>query len=180
MDDETGEFNSAFFKRTDPETGENELMTYFLNKETGEEEYYSIHFIWESLQAQNPFQISRYSLGIPTIVKQDTAKTHSDEIFRDFIAALVFLLPTVIFTPILGLIVVTSAVILHAWCHRQNAKLLRQGDNSIYYQSPFHTIFKEFCSKCIAEEECKKICKIQNKRYNKRMAMKESLKRVVA
>jgi len=97
----------------------------------------------------------------------------------EFITAIVFLFPTfVLFSPLLGFLALTLDVILHRWCHRKNAKLAN--DDSIYYKSPLHMIYKEFCATCRMEEELKKIEEIQDKRNNKRYFMQESLRGVVA
>lgn len=125
--------------------------------------------------------ISRYTTQLTAIVRHENTKYKSSEKRMEFITAIVFLIPTfILFTPLLGVFILTFDVILHRWCHRQNAKLRLRRDESQYYQSPLHMIYKEFCSKCVAEEDCRKINKIQDKRYNKRYTVGESLRRVVA
>ncbi|XP_076263129.1 uncharacterized protein LOC143198066 isoform X1 [Rhynchophorus ferrugineus] len=179
MDQETGEMAQLQMSNTDPETGENETLSYSFNKETGEKENHKSRGLPIYSHKQNTFKINRPLVRISSAVRRKNMKRNSDDISTNF-TALVFLLPTVVFTPIFGFVILSFGVILHKWCHRQNAKLICKGEDSIYYQSPFHALYKEFCSKCIAEEECKKMCKIQRMRYNKRQeAMKESLRRVV-
>jgi len=182
MDEETGEFDYKLQVSKDAETGEEEYLTYCLDQETGEKYYYTIDRICQSLQMPNPFRINRYTTHLSAIVRRENVKHRSSERHMEFITAIVFLIPTfIIFTPLLGVFILTFDVLLHRWCHRQNAKLGLRSDHGIYYQSPLHTIYKEFCSKCLHEEDTKKIHKIQNIRYNrKRYTMEESLRRVVA
>lgn len=182
MDDETGEINYTLQIQTNDETGEDEYMMYYVNEETGEREYYSVEKICDSLQMPNPFKISRYTTNLSTIVKLENSKFKTSEKHNDFITAIVFLIPTfIIFTPILGFFILTFDVLLHRWCHQQNSKLKLKGIYDKYYHSPLHTIYKEFCAKCIDEEGCRKINKIQDIRYNrKRIMVGESLRGVVA
>ncbi|KAL1518209.1 hypothetical protein ABEB36_001869 [Hypothenemus hampei] len=176
MDDETGEME--FFEQSqNAETGEIEYLTYCLDKETGERHYYTFEKLCHTLQISNPFKISRYATHMTTIIKNPRRKT--SKIRMDFIAAIIFLLPTFLFfSQILGICILTFDILLHRWCHKKNAKL--SNNSSIYYQSPLHMIYKEFCCECIAEEDCRKINKIQDIRNNKRYFMQESLRRVVA
>ncbi|CAG9763135.1 unnamed protein product [Ceutorhynchus assimilis] len=182
MDEETGESDYKFQISKNAETGEEEYVTYCLDEETGEKLYCTIDKICESFQMPNPFKITRYATHLTAIVRHRNDKSKkSSERRMEFMTAIVFLIPTfIIFTPLLGVIILTFDFILHRWCHRQNAKLRHRNDSSIFYQSPLHMINKEFCSKCLYEEDGKKIHAIQNIRYNRKHMVKESLRRAVA
>ncbi|ENN79823.1 hypothetical protein YQE_03646, partial [Dendroctonus ponderosae] len=173
MDEETGEINYSLHVSKDAETGEEEYVNYWLDQETGEKQYFSLDRICHSLQMPNPFRINRYATHLTAIVQNSKHKTSQKRM--EFITAIVFLLPTfIIFTPLLGIIVLIFDVILHKWCHRKNARLARE--DMIYYRSPLHMIYREFCLKCIAEEHSRKIEEIHNRRLNRKRSAMEMLK----
>ncbi|XP_050302308.1 uncharacterized protein LOC126740373 [Anthonomus grandis grandis] len=182
-DNETGESQYNLHLCRNVETGEEEYLAYCLDKETGEKQYCSLDRICESFEMPNPFKVSRYTTQLTAIVRHENSKYKSSEKRMEFITAIVFLIPTfIIFTPLLGLLILSLDIVLHRWCHLQNSKKgLRKDEGLFYYQSPLHMLYKEFCSKCSAEEAGRKIHKIQSIRYNKkRSTMQESLRRVVA
>ncbi|XP_060520260.1 uncharacterized protein LOC132698287 [Cylas formicarius] len=144
MDTETGEFLCEM----DRETGENRSWGAYLNTETGEDEC-----------SKKPFRISDRAGGARFRLSAKK-RIESSETLSQFIKAVVFLVPTaIVFTPLLGLFVLTSACFLHRWSHRQNRKLKMMGDYSIYYRNPLHALSKEFCHLCMEESRIIKLPK---------------------
>lgn len=157
MDLETGEVQMSVCDR---ETGEMPASPR-LNSETGEPE---MNFTQPT--ARRSFRIPQGYIRQPC-EQPDHQQCHlpADD-FRNtrMSSVILFLLPTVIFAPVVAIFLGVLEISLHIWAHKKN-KSLRGSD--IFYQSPLHVIVSEFCACCIDENSKKKITKMQDKTNNK-------------
>jgi len=90
-----------------------------------------------------------------------TAHDYAKNVLRPKMSPVImFLLPTIFCLPIITITLGVIEVILHAWAHKKNSRMM---DKSVYYQSPLHIITSEICKLCVDENMRNKITKIQDK-----------------
>lgn len=154
--------------RCDDETGE--IVTYYINKETGEPCVDgSASALPVPLQTNQNIATPATSMKLPRGCGYGNKKLQSlkKNIVNgsNMVSYRMLLIPTVmIFPAFLCVLLMLLEIYLHVRCHKKN-KLLK--DSSLYYRSPFHQVTSTFCGVCRESDSAWKVGQLQDQRRNR-------------
>ncbi|XP_045510087.1 uncharacterized protein LOC123705384 [Colias croceus] len=148
--------------RCDEETGE--IITYFVNEETGEPTMVfkdaPIYSIQESRKKRKPVRFPRGHMS--KTKKFQTLKANILAGSNTISHRLLLIIPTLmIFPSLVCVLLMLLELFLHVRCHKKN-KILK--NPNLYYRSPFHVVTSIFCGVCRDCDTASKITALQDKR----------------